>query len=329
MQNLANTATQLITQFNTLRPEVQIALALMSLLILFALLYSLVLLFSSSKTRSDTAHKEPASPAPARAQRARAPEIEAPIPKPPAKPPVEITEMEEILSSLDEEIEDAEFYDLTDDLSDLSDEMPHIPPEPAAKEGASALQQTEAVRREAVQKPIATLGKLVENIPRAMRVNIPCLVEARISDDNKADLKSSLPGRTTEHQIQTTPAMTVVLRAPDGGFLIEPISLETQWVNNHEAEALGFLGQPNFGQWQWRVTPTERGRKKLKLHIAAHKDAHSASIALPQQEIEITVKVNYPALFKKITLWITLAVIGGLIAKFGETLLQSLLEYFS
>lgn len=336
MQDLNIIATNLIEQLMLLSIEIQVVLGILVFALFFSLLYLLNVAIRTPKI--NTQATPPSSEAPTPVKKVlttnQAKKSEDPFK---SEAPAEITDMEEILDSLDDELDGEILSDLDEIPAEIFKEAEPAHPAPASKPpavpmppipqhlqrepAAQPIRRSDAMVRQSPKSTIAKAGKLVENIPRAMRVNIPLTVEARIADDQKADLKSTLPGRATEHQIQTTPAMTVLLRAPEGGFAIEPLSLETQWVNNDEAAALGFLDQPNFGQWQWRVTPTERGRKKLKLYIAAHTATAGipgATIALPQQEIEISVKVNYPALFKKIMLWITLAVIGGLIAKFGE-----------
>jgi hypothetical protein len=58
--------------------------------------------------------------------------------------------------------------------------------------------------------------------------------------------------------------MTMRLRAPGGGFLIEPLSAETCWTHK------GHYPEPekqDFANWRWRVTPLGRGQGRLHLNI--------------------------------------------------------------
>ncbi len=365
MQDLLNYLSDPVGTFLSLSLNLKFAVSFLAFLIVLTILASLKRAFlSGNKTGSET----PGLQTPISQERRRAAPLtrnepakksasldeEAPLP-PPSAPAPETDFM--LKESPSQEIEEG-LDGLSDDIAEIEAEpeaLPETTPEAKPESLAEALAAgAPPTHREAPIKPAtppapqelpgqqdpldethplaARIGRLVENIPRNMRVNIPVRVEARISDNPQSDMTGSLKGTPTEHKIQTTPAMTVLLRAPEGGFIIEPLSLETQWINNQRAESFGFVGQPDFGEWQWRVTPLERGQKPLKLYIAAHVAAaghQGASITLPQQEIEITVKVNVAAVMRKAALWTALAVLGGLIAKFGENALDLALTNLS
>ena len=73
------------------------------------------------------------------------------------------------------------------------------------------------------------------------------------------------------------------LRAPEGGFLIFPLSPETCWTD--EAKGDG----NDYASWRWNVTPQRRGRARL--HISAQTlDANgmTAEAALPDQVIKVS-----------------------------------------
>jgi neural Wiskott-Aldrich syndrome protein len=113
-----------------------------------------------------------------------------------------------------------------------------------------------------------------------------------------------------------TKAMSVRLRAPEGGFVIENRSPETQWIEN----VLGF-GSDDFASWRWTVTPRTRGKRQLQLIVSARTvgaDGVTAETALPDQLIEVRVATNYGRTAQRWFGWIAAAVIGGLLAKFGE-----------
>ncbi len=169
-------------------------------------------------------------------------------------------------------------------------------------------------------------GQLVENIPRRMRVGIPLVVEARVARAEVKAIAEGLQGggAVYRHEVTVTKAMSVRLRAPDGGFYIETSSPETQWIEN----VLGLMSD-DFASWRWTVTPSERGKRKLQLLISARTvgtDGLTAETALPDQVIEVKVGVNYARTAVRWAGWMTAAVIGGVLARFGEGLLEPLIS---
>ncbi len=180
--------------------------------------------------------------------------------------------------------------------------------------------------------PTILPGQLIENVPRRMRVGITSPVEVRIA---KAEVKAISEGldlnATHRHDIQVTKAMSVRLRAPEGGFFIETASPETQWIEN----ALGLMAD-DYARWRWTVTPKLRGKRRLQLIVSARTvgpDGLAAETALPEQIIEIKVASNYSVLAKRLAGWTIAAVLGGLLAQFGaqawtgmEPLLRALIQ---
>jgi hypothetical protein len=167
--------------------------------------------------------------------------------------------------------------------------------------------------------PLIEAGQLVENIPRRMRVDVPVVVEARIARADVKALAEGLQGGggAFRHEIVVTKAMSVRLRAPDGGFAIENRSPETQWIEN----VLG-MGNDDYASWRWTVTPRTRGRRQLQLIVSARTvgaDGMTAETALPDQMVDVRVAINYTRTVGRWMGWIVAAVLGGLLAKFGET----------
>lgn len=161
-------------------------------------------------------------------------------------------------------------------------------------------------------------GQLIENIPRLMRVAMPSLVEARIAKSEVKNLADGMvgDGGAFRHDVLITRAMSVRLRAPDGGFFIETSSPETQWIEN----ALGLMAD-DYASWRWTVTPKARGRRRLQLIVSARTvgaDGLAAETALPDQVVEIRVRTNYVRSLAILFGWIGAAVAGGLLARFGE-----------
>ena len=170
------------------------------------------------------------------------------------------------------------------------------------------------------------IGQLVENIPRSMRVAVPALIEVRIARADVQALAEGLQGggAAYQHEVTVTKAMSVRLRAPDGGFFIETASPETQWI-----ERAMLLSSDDFASWRWHVTPRDKGRRRLQLIISARTvsaDGLAAETALPDQVITVRVRTNYGRSAKRWLGWILAAVAGGLLAKFGEGAFEPLVR---
>jgi hypothetical protein len=190
-----------------------------------------------------------------------------------------------------------------------------------AEKRAPGLHPREAAGRP-VPKQRAEIGQLVENIPRTMRVAVPVLVEVRIAKAEVQALADGLQGGggAYHHEVTITKAMSVRLRAPDGGFFIENASPETQWIDRAM-----LVSNEDFASWRWHVTPREKGKKRLQLVISARTigaDGLAAETALPDQVITVRVKTNYAKTASYLVGWSVAAVIGGLLAHFGEGLLD-------
>ncbi len=155
-----------------------------------------------------------------------------------------------------------------------------------------------------------------------MTVGVPELVEVSIAKAELAGLAEKLQGSGAayRHDIVVTKAMSVRLRAPEGGFWIETASPETQWIEN----SLGLLSD-DYASWRWTVTPQRRGRARLQLIVSARTvgaDGLAAETALPDQVIEVKIRTNYGRTAAQWGGWIAAAVLGGILAKFGEGLLS-------
>jgi len=170
---------------------------------------------------------------------------------------------------------------------------------------------------------------MVENIPRSMRVGIPLIVEARIGRAEVKALSDGLQGggAVWRHELTVTKAMSVRLRAPDGGFFIETASPETQWIEN----TLGLITD-DYASWRWTVTPRERGTKRLQLVVSARTvgtDGLAAETALPDQIVNVKVRINYARTAKHIGGWALAAIVGGLLGRFGEDLPATIANIFT
>ena len=171
-------------------------------------------------------------------------------------------------------------------------------------------------------------GRLIENIPRKMRLGALETVEVRIARSDVEGLTARMAGggRLHGHEVRVADAMTVRLRAPDGGFLIDPLSAETCWT--HKAKSAG-LQANDFASWRWSVTPQRRGKARLLLIISAQTlDASgvTAEAALPDQVIKVYVRVNYGRTVRRVAGWGLLMVAGGALNAWGRELYPAALE---
>lgn len=172
-------------------------------------------------------------------------------------------------------------------------------------------------------------GQLVENVPRRMRVGLPVVVEARVARAEVKAIAEGLQGggAVFRHEVMVTKAMSVRLRAPEGGFYIETSSPETQWIEN----VLGLMAD-DFASWRWTVTPRTRGKKRLQLVISARTvgaDGLAAETALPDQVIEVKVGINYSKTALRWSGWVAAAVAGGVLARFGEGVFEPVMAVVS
>ena len=167
-------------------------------------------------------------------------------------------------------------------------------------------------------------GKLVENVPRYMRTGVASVVEVRLSRKDTEALTAGLQGEVHKHDIQTTPAMTVTLQAPEGGFIIQSLSRETQWIDGSSHAKLGLLSQADLGCWKWIVTPLGSGMRRLDI-VAAAKTSEGgvqAETPMPEQVVHVQVRVNYSQAFKELAQWAAVAAAGGLVAEYATTLFK-------
>lgn len=162
-------------------------------------------------------------------------------------------------------------------------------------------------------------GQLAENIPRTMRVGKTVRAEVRIAKASITALTEGMDGggQVWQHAVAITKAMSVRIRAPDGGFYIESASPETQWIEG----TLGYASD-DFASWRFLITPQSRGWSDLQIIVSARTvgaDGVAAETALPDQIIEVKVRANIGRALARLFGWTVAAVAGGALAKFGDT----------
>jgi len=158
-------------------------------------------------------------------------------------------------------------------------------------------------------------GPLVESVPRRMRVDVTSKAEVRISRDRIESLVVALNGASVPHRPDqiAARALSVRLKAPNGGFLIESVSPETQWVEG----GAGFV-HDEYAVWRWTVTPQRSGRGRLLLMVSARtvgQDGLAAETAPPDRVIDVRVTPNRSRRLKRLMGWMVALAIGAILGK--------------
>jgi hypothetical protein len=141
-----------------------------------------------------------------------------------------------------------------------------------------------------------------------MRVGAATAAQVRIGRDKVDSLMQLIVGSRAQYHPEAvlSRALTVRLRAPDGGFAIEPVTPETQWID----AVPGVQQDENVG-WRWTVTPQRRGRRRLQLVVSARivgRDGIAAEGAPPDRTIEVAVR---PRLIRRLVRWVIFLVLFG------------------
>jgi hypothetical protein len=185
------------------------------------------------------------------------------------------------------------------------------------RETAAAASEAAPAPRPGRRKPRAQhplVGRLIENIPRRMRAGVADRIEVRISREDTQKLMRGMEGRgePVRHDIALTQTMSVALRAPDGGFTIEPMSPETQWIFERPDNA------ETYGRWRWVVTPHSSGERRLQLLVASRSIGANGLMgdsALPDQIITVRVRINYWRALGRGLQWLLALVVGGVLTE--------------
>jgi hypothetical protein len=205
---------------------------------------------------------------------------------------------------------------------------PYPPPPPRAPQGGPERGRQREGGRAArgAPRPSVEQGQLVENIPRRMKVGVVETVEIRIAREGVADVGRGLQGGGAPHthQLLITRAMSVRLQGEPGRFYIEPKSPETQWTGARSDQLAS-----DYAVWRFTVIPQVRGSGELTLVVSSRSigaDGVIADTSLPEQRIAIRVSTNITRGLKRWSGWISIAVLGGLLGKAGQSFWPKLWE---
>ena len=193
-----------------------------------------------------------------------------------------------------------------------ADPMPSLPLPLRDADG-----DTRAKRRRKGQDA-AIAVQVAETLPRAMRVRTAGTVEVKV---NAAMARALADG------LQATgpmPSISVKLRAPGGGFAIDPLSPETHWFDDRLAP-----GDAGVVSWRWTVKPLRRGLESLHLGIsvrAVGADGRPVEQSLPEQIVALRVGGGFGRGLMRLLFWIGLIVAGGAAVKFGDPVIEAVLK---
>lgn len=154
-----------------------------------------------------------------------------------------------------------------------------------------------------------------------MRLGFSTEGEVRIAQERIDHLVQALSGRSANLGYGdpiVMRALSVRLKAQDGGFFIESLTPETQWV---EAQPHGVHVEPLT--WRWSITPRESGKGRLVLQVSMRSidlDGESEEVGPPDRMVEI--KVRSPWLKTALKRLFLLVALGAAFAvgKFGTML---------
>ncbi|MBE9008311.1 hypothetical protein IQ259_25440 [Fortiea sp. LEGE XX443] len=145
-----------------------------------------------------------------------------------------------------------------------------VPDEEHSNYDAVILLRAEKALKEAANnlKP----GQIAFNVPEDMQVAETNVVEVRVSDDLKRDLKQGLIGKIDTAQIKVSSFMKARLEGTS--FTIKPLDEENR-----------ALPEGTVAKWRWNVTPNESGEQKLFLVLYAR-------IKIPDQQTDELVDLK-------------------------------------
>jgi len=162
-----------------------------------------------------------------------------------------------------------------------------------------------------------SVGKILFNPPKEMKVSIKERIEVRISQNIKEDLTKKLKGRGVPQVEKIFVSSVMKVKLSGDTFKIDSLSEEQQIISS-----------AGYTQWEWDITPLKSGNRFIHLSIAVsiYLDKYGEKIkSLPVMEKEIYIKVNLRYNFlnflKKYWRWIimtTIALIGLLLAIKGK-----------
>ena len=171
------------------------------------------------------------------------------------------------------------------------------------------------------------LDSLLDGVPDRLRVGRPVTVEVRIPRSALPSIATLIDARIgaradaigQPHSAVVKLAVSVRLASQARGVFVEPLALETQWIDNRFDPMLD-----DDAVWRWTVTPTQTGTAPLQLAVAARRvgmDGVLTEAMFPDQTIDARVAGNLGQEALRWTGWLGAAAVGAVCARlFGDAL---------
>jgi hypothetical protein len=162
--------------------------------------------------------------------------------------------------------------------------LPSLSPSPSPTPMASPLPDDFA-KNDYIDQYGTIPGKLIENMPKQMRVDETELIEARITRNLSDEIYKNLQGqgRPTPHDLPITADMKVEMIADPSEFDIRPMSSSIQSVAG------------SYAEWRWDVTPISSGIHKLTIRATLTKNQGQTfkDLGFYDYPVEVTVNPMY------------------------------------
>ncbi len=195
---------------------------------------------------------------------------------------------------------------------------PHPGPLPGPHPGPPMARPPEPPRMRHSQRGGAERGPLVESIPRRMRARVAVRGEVRIARDKVDALMHALAGASPQRPgAQLARTLCVRLRAPNGGFAIEALTPETQWIENSGTSIV----HDDSALWRWKIVPLRSGRGRLLLMLSARTigaEAIGPESAPPDRVIDVRIRRNYARFIVRLLAWIGAIAVGVLLGRYSD-----------
>lgn len=144
------------------------------------------------------------------------------------------------------------------------------------------------------------LGKLVYDTPPNMTLKVPERIDVKIGRASVSDDVMAGKGKQQSEKIRITQAMSVTLccgETENDPFKIRALSSEKQAVDHQQ------LGEDEFTQWSFEVTPLKKGQHSLELRVMRYFDDGNTIDSLIVREINIQVDATIMARTAAATYW--------------------------
>jgi hypothetical protein len=155
-------------------------------------------------------------------------------------------------------------------------------------------------------------ARLVEHFARTVWIGESLVIELALPREVLEAL-----ALTPESRFSTpfaTRAISIRLRAQDGACFVEPLTNETQWVENTQGLVTG-----EMIVWRWSLTGRKRGTAHLLVQIAVRtiaNDGLSTDAQLPDQPFALRGRMRIGTRLLRMAGWVA-AILGGIVLGFA------------